>query len=203
LDFERFERRQGIFAGVIEVATFAALAAFVLHSVEPRQLNGLAHDSVSHRLQKAMPAGRWVATAFTAIVAVLLGVSLAATGPAPTTAKSKTALLHTTTIHGVSVLTNSGGYACTGSRPIPDQVDLLRHVRCVLATRHRKSGRRLRRDRPSSERSHGPGARPRPPMTAIRSTPTSAILLLAKPTGNDINLNGGYWYEMAASGRVP
>ena len=22
-------------------------------------------------------------------------------------------------------------------------------------------------------------------------------------TGNDINLNGGYWYEMAASGRVP
>jgi predicted lipoprotein with Yx(FWY)xxD motif len=201
--FREVRTTAGIFAGVIEVATFAALAAFVLHSVEPRQLNGLAHDSVSHRLQKAMPAGRWVATAFTAIVAVLLGVSLAATGPAPTTANSKTALLHTTTIHGVSVLTNSGGYAlywfapdsptkstCYGTcavywPPVTGSPVAGSGVTGKLGT--------ITRTRGATQATYDG----HPLYTYIGdSAPGQA-------TGNDINLNGGYWYEMAASGRVP
>jgi predicted lipoprotein with Yx(FWY)xxD motif len=197
--FREVRTTAGIFAGVIEVATFAALAAFVLHPVEPRQLNGLAHDGLSYRLRKAMPAGRWAAPGSTALVAVLLGLSLAATGPAATTAKSSTALLHTTKIHGVSVLSNSGGYTlywfapdsstrstCYGTcavywPPVIGSPVAGSGVTGKLGTIKRTGG--------ATEATYDG----HPLYTYIGdSAPGQA-------TGNDINLNGGYWYEMRTS----
>jgi predicted lipoprotein with Yx(FWY)xxD motif len=199
--FREVRTTAGIVAGVIEVATFAALAAFVLQPVAQRQLNGLAHDSLGDRLQQAMPAGRWAATAFTAVVAVLLGLSLAATGPAATTAKSKTALLRTTKIHGVSVLTNSAGYTlywfapdsptkstCYGAcavywPPVTGSPVAGSGVTGKLGT--------IKRTGDATEATYDG----HPLYTYIGdSAPGQA-------TGNDINLNGGYWYEMTASGR--
>src|ERR1700733_12754104 len=197
--FREVRTTAGIVAGVIEVATFATLAAFVLHPVG-RRLNGSAHDNLSYRVRKAMPAGRWAATVFTAVVAVLLGLSLAATGPAATIAKSKTALLSTTKIHGVSVLTNSAGYTLYWFAP----------------------------DSPTKSTCYGTCAVYWPPVigtpvagsgvtgklgTIKRTGGATQVTYAGHPlytyigdsapgqaTGNDINLNGGYWYEMRASG---
>jgi predicted lipoprotein with Yx(FWY)xxD motif len=199
--FREVRTTAGIFAGVIEVATFATLAAFVLHPVEQRQLNGLAHDSLGDRLRKTMPAGRWAATAFTALVAVLLGLSLAATGPAATTDKSKTALLRTTKIHGVSVLTNSGGYTLYWFAPDTPTKSTC-YGTCavywppVIGTPVAGSGvtgklGTIKRSGGATEVTYDG----HPLYTYIGdSAPGQA-------TGNDINLNGGYWYEMTASGR--
>jgi predicted lipoprotein with Yx(FWY)xxD motif len=202
--FREVRTAAGISAGVIEVATFAALAAFVLRPEQQRQPDRLAtNGNLSDRLLKAIPAGRLAATAFTALVSVLLGLSLAATGPASTTATSSRALLHTTKIHGVSVLTNSSGYTLYWFAP----------------------------DSPTRSTCYGTCAVYWPPVVGspvaglgvtgklgaiMRTGGASQVSYDGHPlytyvgdsapgqaTGNDINLNGGYWYEMAASGRVP
>lgn len=188
-------------AGVIEVATFAALAADILRPAAPRQLKGLTTlDSLIDRLREAMPAGRWSAATFTVLAAVLLGLSLAATGPASTTAKSSSALLQVTKIHGVAVLTNSRGYILYWFAP----------------------------DSPTKSTCYGSCAVYWPPVigspaagsgvtgklgTIKRTGDATQVTYEGHPlytyvgesahgqvTGNDINLNGGYWYEMAASG---
>jgi predicted lipoprotein with Yx(FWY)xxD motif len=202
--FREVRTTAGISAGVIEVATFAALAALVLRPGEQRQLNAsAANDSLRERLLQAIPVGRWAATAFTAIVSVLLGLSLAATGPASTTATSSRALLHTTRIHGISVLTNSSGYTLYWFAP----------------------------DSPSRSTCYGTCAVYWPPVIGspvagsgvtgklgaiMRTGGATQVTYDGHPlytyvgdsapgqaTGNDINLNGGYWYEMTASGRLP
>jgi predicted lipoprotein with Yx(FWY)xxD motif len=200
--FREVRTTAGIVAGVIEVATFAALAAFVLHPVG-RRLNGSAHDNLSYRVRKAMPAGRWAATAFTAIVAVLLGLSFAATGPAATSGKSSNALLHTTKIHGVSVLTNAAGYTLYWFAPDSPTKSTC-YGTCavywppVIGTPVAGSGATgklgtIKRTGGATEATYDG----HPLYTYIGdSAPGQA-------TGNDINLNGGYWYEMTASGKHP
>jgi predicted lipoprotein with Yx(FWY)xxD motif len=199
--FREVRTTAGIVAGVIEVATFAALAAVVLRPGAQDQLKGLAtHNTLIDRLQEAIPAGRWSATAFTVLAAVLLGLPLAATGPASTTPKSSRALLNITKIHGVSVLTNSTGYmlywfapdsptksTCYGTcavywPPVNGSPAAGRGVTGKLGTIERTGG-----GTQVTYDGH-------PLYTYVGdSAPGQA-------TGNDINLNGGFWYEMSASG---
>ena len=109
--FREIRTTAGIVAGVIEVATFAVLVAYALRPFPEREPSEKAtDDGMLDRLQRAIPIGRWAATAFTVLILVLLGLSLAAMGPASTSSGSANALLKVTKIHGVSVLTNSGGY---------------------------------------------------------------------------------------------
>jgi predicted lipoprotein with Yx(FWY)xxD motif len=199
--FREVRTTAGIVVGFIEVATFAALAAVVLRPRAQRQLNGLATlDSLSDGLIELLPVGRWAASAFTVLIAVLLGLSLAATGPASTTATSSRALLNTTKIHGVSVLTNSSSYTlywfapdsptkstCYGTcaaywPPVIGSPVAGLGVTGKLGTIKRTGGEtQITYDR-------------HPLYTYVGdSAPGQA-------TGNDINLNGGYWYEMTASG---
>ncbi len=109
--FREVRTTAGIVAGVIEVVAFAVLVAFVLHPFpERRPSEPVTRRGMSDRLQQALPAGRWAATAFTVLILVLLGLSLAAMGPASTSSGSSNAHLEVTKIHGVSVLTNARGY---------------------------------------------------------------------------------------------
>ena len=199
--FREVRTTAGIVAGIIEVATFAVLVAFVLHPVPDRLPCELpAHDGRADRLQRAIPVGRWTGAAFTLLILVLLALSLEAMGPASTSSGSFNAHLGITKIRGVSVLTNAGGYTLYWFAP----------------------------DRPSKSTCYGACAAYWPPVSGrpiagpgvtgtlgtIRRTGGATQVTYdghplytyvgdsapGESAGNNINLNGGFWYEMTASG---
>jgi predicted lipoprotein with Yx(FWY)xxD motif len=199
--FREVRTTAGISAGVVEVATFAVLVAFALRPLPERQPSELAtHEGMPDRLQQAMPAGRWAAAVFTVLISVLLGLSLAARGPASTSSGSSNALLKVTKIHGVSVLTNAAGYTLYWFAP----------------------------DMPSKSTCYGTCAAYWPPVTGRpiagpgvtgklgtigRTGGATQVTYDGHPLytyvgdsapgqskGNNVNLNGGFWYQMAASG---
>jgi predicted lipoprotein with Yx(FWY)xxD motif len=200
--FREVRTTAGIAAGVIEVVTFAALAAFVLGPPAPLPAVGRASGGtgLDHSLRSALPTARWGAFAFSVLAAVLLGVSLGAAGPVSTSAGASGALLRTTRIHGVAVLTNAQGYTLYWFAP----------------------------DTPTRSTCDGTCAVYWPPLTGRpvagagvsgrlgtirRSDGTTQVTYDGHPlytyvgdsgpgqaNGNNINLNGGLWYEMAASG---
>jgi predicted lipoprotein with Yx(FWY)xxD motif len=199
--FREIRTTAGIVAGVIEIATFAVLVAFALRPFPEGEPSGQAtRDEMEDRLRRAIPASRWAATAFTLLILVLLGLSLAAMGPASTSNGSANALLKVTRIHGVAVLSNAGGYTLYWFAP----------------------------DTPSKSTCYGTCAAYWPPLTGrpvagpgvtgklgtIGRTDGAAQVTYdghplytyvgdsspGQSTGNNINLNGGFWYEMAESG---
>jgi predicted lipoprotein with Yx(FWY)xxD motif len=110
--FREVRTTAGIVAGVIEVVAFAVLAAYVLTPLDqsgPATAVG-GRGRGFDRLRSSVLAGRWAAGAFAALVAVVLGLSIAATAPKSTSTGSSGALLKVATVHGVAVLTNGRGY---------------------------------------------------------------------------------------------
>jgi predicted lipoprotein with Yx(FWY)xxD motif len=199
--FREVRTTAGIVAGVVEVATFAVLAAFVLQPLpEHPPSERASEDGVVERLQQATPAGRWAAAAFTVVISALLGLALAAEGPASTSSGSANALLEVTKIHGASVLTNARGYTLYWFAP----------------------------DTPSKSTCYGTCAAYWPPLTGRpiagpgvtgkvgtigRTGGGTQVTYDGHPlytyvgdsapgraTGNDVDLNGGFWYETAVSG---
>jgi predicted lipoprotein with Yx(FWY)xxD motif len=189
-------------AAVIEVATFAALAAVILspRAQHPPAALAIHGNDLFDRLQAAIPAGRWVAAVLSVLAAVLLGVFLAATGPASTSAGSSRALLKIASISRVSVLTNARGYTLYWFVP----------------------------DTPAKSTCYGTCAVYWPPVigtptagpgvtgklgTIRRSDGAAQVTYDHHPlytyvgdsapgqaNGNSINLNGGLWHEMTVSG---
>ena len=152
------------------------------------------------RLQANIPLAYWACVALAALAAVLLGVSVAAAGPSPTSAASASPLVNTVEINGVSVLTNARGFTlywfvpdtptksvCYGTcaaywPPVTERPVAGPGVTGKLGT-IRRSGGVLQ----ASYDGH-------PLYTYIGdSAPGQA-------NGNNINLNGGLWHEMDASG---
>jgi predicted lipoprotein with Yx(FWY)xxD motif len=198
--FREVRTTAGIVAGVIEVAAFAVLAALAL-SPRIRPGTGPAGNGtgLAQRLQTALPTVRWAATAFSLLAAALLGVSLAVAGPASTSGGPSKALLEIAQIHGVRVLANASGYTLYWFAP----------------------------DTPTKSTCYGTCAVYWPPVTGSpvagagvtgqlgtikRSGGTMQVTYDRHPlytyigdsapgqaNGNKINLNGGLWYEMAAS----
>jgi predicted lipoprotein with Yx(FWY)xxD motif len=190
-----------IVAGIIEVAAFAVLAAFALTSDEQHQPAGTeAHEhGLVDRLQAGMPGTKWTVTGLSVLAVVLLVISVTATGSASTS--SSGALLKTARIGGVSVVTNARGYTlywfapdtpaksvCNGTcaaywPPVIGRPTAGPGVTGKLGTIKRSDG--------SMEATYDG----HPLYTYIGdSAPGQA-------SGNNINLNGGYWYEMTASGK--
>jgi predicted lipoprotein with Yx(FWY)xxD motif len=199
--FREVRTTAGIVAGVIEVAAFAALGAVALRPTAPRQYSGVAtHDALTDRPEAAMPTGRWAASAFTALVAVLLGISLAATGPAPTTSTSSKVLLHPKKVRGVSVLANSSGYTLYWFAP--DSATKSTCYGTCAVYWPPVIGSPLA----------GPGVSGK--LGTIKRTGAATQVTYdghplytyvgdsapGQATGNDIDLNGGFWYEMTVSG---
>jgi predicted lipoprotein with Yx(FWY)xxD motif len=201
--FREVRTTAGIVAGVIEVAAFAVLAGLTLGSLTRRPASHPATHGPSpfDRLEATIPVARWVAAALTALAAGLLGVSLAAAGPAPTSSGSKTALLRIAKIDGVAVLTNARGFTLYWFVP----------------------------DSPTKSTCYGTCAVYWPPVTGsptagpgvsgklgtiTRSDGETEVTYDHHPLytyvgdsapgqakGNNINLNGGLWHEMTASGK--
>jgi predicted lipoprotein with Yx(FWY)xxD motif len=200
--FREVRTDAGIVAGVIEIATFATLAAFALSNGAPRKSDGsvVLRNSLIESLQASVPRARWGAAALSVLAAVLLGISLASTGPTPSSTGSSKALLKIATIGGVSVLTNSKGYTlywfvpdtpthstCDGScasywPPVTGNPIAGSSVTGKLGTIRRSNGQtQVTYDH-------------HPLYTYVGdSAPGQAH-------GNNITLNGGLWHEMTSSG---
>ena len=190
--FREVRTTAGIVAGVIEVLAFALLAAFAVGQ----------RDRVPERLRGLLPAARLGGATLALAAAVLLGLSLAASGPAATTTTNGSAgpVLSTTSIHGVSVLTDARGFTLYWFVPDTPQKSTCYGTCAVYwppVPGHAVAG-------------HGVTGRL---GTIARSDGTTQATYLGHPlytyvgdsspgqaNGNNINLNGGVWHEMTASG---
>jgi predicted lipoprotein with Yx(FWY)xxD motif len=199
--FREVRTTAGIVAGIIEVATFAVLAAYALRPFPGTPTSDLAADhGVEQWARRAVPAGRWAAAAVTVVISVLLGVSLAQEGPAPTSNSSANALLKVASIHGVAVLTNSRGYTLYWFAPDTPTKSTC-YSTCAAywppVTGTPVAGRGVTGKVGTIERTGG-GT-----QVTYDGHPLYTYIGDAAPgqnTGNNINLNGGFWYEIAEAG---
>jgi predicted lipoprotein with Yx(FWY)xxD motif len=195
--FTEVRTTAGIVAGLIEVAAFAALAAATV-AASPRSEPGRAPTGPAGQLARLQAAGSAAATAIAAVsvlALVLLGVAAATASSAETAVA--TGSLKTVTVGGVRVLTSSGGRtlywfapdtpttsACTGScaaywPPVQGPVTFSAGIAGEPGTIKRPGG-----SLQATYNGH-------PLYTYIADTAPG------QARGNNINLNGGLWHEVA------
>ena len=198
--FREVRTTAGIIAGAIEIAGFALLAAFALRphgaSKIPKSSVQERHSSVVRNV--ALRASRWVAGILTAQAAISLGLLLPNPGAASTNTGGSAVLIKVAEVHGVSILTNAHGYTlywfapdsstasrcygtCAAYWPPLLGVSSATGVAGSFATLHRSGGAM---------------------QVTYNGHPLYTYVGDSEPrqaSGNRINLNGGWWYEMKAS----
>ena len=204
--FREIRTTAGVVAGVIEVAAFAALAALavltaddVVATLPASRTRAGANPSRIAGLRKVA----WAAVGGSTVAAfAVLGASLAsANGGSPVPATAGGTVLHTTTIGGVSVLTNADGRTLYWFAP-----DTPGHSTCY--------GQCAAYWPPvTGSPSAGPGVTLSKVGTTARTDGTVQVTYYGHPlytyigdtgpgqaSGNNINLNGGLWHVMPAAG---
>ena len=197
--FKEVRTTAGIVAGVIEVAAAAVLGLLALtpspaaagrHQARAGGIGGLVRDGV--------PRAGWLVAGVSVLALVVLGGSVAAAGSS--SSASASGGLKTATIGGVTVLTNSKGFTlywfapdtptksvCNGScaaywPPVKGPVALSAGVAGKVGTIKRSDG-----SLQATYNGH-------PLYTYVADgAPGQA-------KGNNLNLNGGLWYEVKVSG---
>jgi len=198
--FREVRTTAGIVAAVIEIAGFALLAALTLrplrHDEMPKSRYALQIGIVNRR--RALRVSRWAVVLLTVQAAISLGLLLPNPGAASPRTGGSAVLIKVTQLHGVSVLTDAHGYTLYWFAP----------------------------DSPTASRCYGTCAAYWPPLLGVpaatgvagsfttlrRSGGASQVTYNGHPlytyvgdsapgqaTGNRINLNGGWWYEMKVS----
>jgi predicted lipoprotein with Yx(FWY)xxD motif len=225
--FHEVRTTAGIVAGLIEIAAFAVLAPVALTPAEPAKAGVPAHAGVSARggasggggaangpgrvapaadgtlmarLQAGIPHAGAVVAGLSALALVLLIIAVAGAGSGATTAGGSGQELKTTTIHGVTVLTNAKGFTlysfapdtatksvCNGScaqywPPVPGHVRAGPGVTGTIGTITRSDG--------SSQATYNG----HPLYTYVSDTSPG------QDSGNNLNINGGLWHDVTASG---
>jgi predicted lipoprotein with Yx(FWY)xxD motif len=199
--FTEVRTTAGIAAGVIEIAAFAALAALAAVPAAgrpPASPAALRVASLPARLQAGIPGARAAITGVSVAALVLLGVFAAAAGVQGTPAAG--GALKAVPVAGVTVLANAKGFTlywfapdtattskCTGScaaywPPVKGPVTAGPGVTGRLGTIRRPGG---------SVQATYDG---HPLYTYIGDTAPG------QARGNKLNLNGGLWHEVTASG---
>jgi predicted lipoprotein with Yx(FWY)xxD motif len=204
--FKEVRTAAGITAGLIEVAAFATLAAFAA-------LSAVAVSAVQQAGEPASPAARMLArvqtaapVVFAAIGAVsvlalaLLGVAAANAGGQPSAAAGASVTLKTAKISGVTVLTNAAGrtlYWFAPDTPTASKCAGDCAVYWPPVTGSPKAG-------PGVTGKVGTIKRPDGTVQATYDGhPLYTYVADSGPgqaRGNDLNLNGGLWYEVRVSG---
>ena len=199
--FREVRTTAGVVAGMIEVGAVAALSAFALRPFAESTSSGqVTHGRLEDAIRQHIRAGRWAITTFTLLILVVLGVSLGIGGPAPTSEQSSMPHLEVRQIHGVAVLTNQKGYTLYWFAP-----DTSEHSTCYgtcatywpPVTGTPVAGPGVTGKLGTIERTGG-GT-----QVTYDGHPLYTYIGDSAPgqsTGNDVNLNGGFSYEMRASG---
>jgi predicted lipoprotein with Yx(FWY)xxD motif len=201
--FKEVRTTSGIVAGAVEVAAFAVLAALALAPAANAPAGGAAAASFPAQIPSGITRAAGVAAAALAAAAlVLFGVALAgasAPAAATSTAAGTSTGLKTTTIGGITVLTNARGFTLYSFAP----------------------------DTPATSKCYGSCAAYWPPVTGTAAaghglpgrtgtiTRTGGAHQLTydghplytyigdtapgQARGNNLNLNGGLWHEVPAS----
>ena len=199
--FKEVRTRAGIAAGLIEVAAFAvlALAAIAAGPVRHADGQGSPDARMLARVQAAMSMVIPAVGVVSVAALTLLGVAVANAGGTPAAAAGTGVTLKTATISGINVLTNANGRTlywfapdtsatskCTGScaaywPPVTGHAEAGPGVTGKLGTIKRPGG-----GLQATYDGH-------PLYTYIGdSGPGQA-------GGNNLNLNGGLWYEVRLS----
>ena len=197
--FKEIRTRAGIAAGLIEVAAFATLAlAVAITGARPAAGPTRPRPRVLAGMRAAVSLVVGVVGAVSVAALVLFGIALASAGGAPASAASAGVTLKTTTIRGITVLTNAKGLTLYWFAP----------------------------DSPAASRCTGSCAAYWPPVTGTpKAGPgvTGKLGTIKRPggaaqvtydghplytyvgdsapgqaKGNKLDLNGGYWYEVRA-----
>jgi len=204
--FREFRTTAGIVAGVIEVAAFGTLAALAVMPTDASPASPIGRmDATLGTVTGRIPGGSRGAGAglgAVSLVALVVLVASVATAGGTTTPVSSggSSLLKATSIGGVRVLTNAQGITlywfvpdsptksvCNGGcagywPPVKGQATLAAGVPGTLTTITRSDGTK---------------------QAAYNGHPLYTYIGDSKPgqaNGNNINLNGGRWHEMAVSG---
>jgi predicted lipoprotein with Yx(FWY)xxD motif len=199
--FKEVRTRAGIAAGLIEVAAFAVLALAAIAAGPVRHADGPGSPDarILARVQAAMSMVIPAVGVVSVAALTLLGVAVANAGGTPAAATDAGVTLKTATISGINVLTNANGRTlywfapdtpaiskCTGSctaywPPVPGHPKAGPGVTGKLGTIKRPGG-----GLQATYDGH-------PLYTYIGdSGPGQA-------GGNNLNLNGGLWYEVRPS----
>jgi predicted lipoprotein with Yx(FWY)xxD motif len=225
--FHEVRTTAGIVAGIIEVAAFAVLALVALTPAESARARVPAHagaparatasgggggangssrgtpaadGTLMARLQAGIPHAGSVVAGLSALALILLIVAVAGAGSSSATAGGSGQQLKTTTIHGVTVLTNAKGFTlywfapdtstksvCNGScaqywPPVPGHVTAGPGVTGTIGTITRSDG--------SSQATYNG----HPLYTYVSDTSPG------QDNGNNLNINGGLWHDVTVSG---
>ena len=201
--FKEVRTTAGIVAGLIEVAAFAVLATVALAPAAPARAAAPGHaagGTVMDRLQASIPHAGAVIGGLSVLALVLLGVAVAGAGTNTAVTGGSGQELKTATVHGVTVLTNAKGFTlywfapdtatksvCNGScaqywPPVPGHVTEGPGVTGTLGTITRSDG--------SSQATYNG----HPLYTYVSDTAPG------QANGNNLNVNGGLWHEIAVSG---
>jgi predicted lipoprotein with Yx(FWY)xxD motif len=208
--FREIRTRAGIAAGLIEVAAFATLALASMATASVRSATGAAETAGGHVSLAARARARMQAAASMVIVGVgavsvlalaLFGIAVAdAATPPPAAPAGARVIVKTAEVGGVTVLTNASGRTlywfaldtsttsrCTGTctaywPPVSGTPRAGPGVTGKLGTIHRPGG-------------------------GVQATYDGHPLYTyvgdngpGQAQGNDLDLNGGLWYEVRASG---
>jgi predicted lipoprotein with Yx(FWY)xxD motif len=207
--FKEIRTTAGIVAGVIEVVTFAALAALVTAPATqapqapqvmqaPQATKATLGSRLMARLQAGIPGDGPAVAVLSVVALVVLSASVATAGAPPPAAAGAT--LKTAKIGGVTVLTNAGGFTLYWFAP-------------DTATRSACYGVCAGYWPPvTGTPSAGPGT-PGTLGTIKRSDGLTQVTYNGHPLytyvgdtapgqafGNNLNLNGGLWYEVTVPG---
>jgi predicted lipoprotein with Yx(FWY)xxD motif len=199
--FKEVRTTAGIVAGVIEVAAFAVLAVLAVVP-QARQPAGPPpqQGSLSARVQAGLPGAGPAVAALSVIALVLLGIAMAGAGGAGAGSTGGAQTVQTVQIGGARVLANAKGFTlywfapdtatksnCNGScaaywPPVKGPVTAGPGVTGRLGTIKRADG--------SAQATYNG----HPLYTYIGDTAPG------QAHGNSLNLNGGLWHEVTASG---
>jgi predicted lipoprotein with Yx(FWY)xxD motif len=193
--FTEVRTTAGISAGIVEVACFAALAVLALAPAAHPQPPG--STAAGHSPLAWLPGAGWATVVASAAALAVLGISVAQAGGLPPAAAGS---LKTTNIAGVTVLTDAKGFTLYSFAP-------------DTASKSNCNGLCAAYWPPvTGTPTAGPGVTGRLGMI-IRSDGSTQATYNGHPlytyigdthpgqaNGNNLNLNGGLWHEVTASG---
>jgi predicted lipoprotein with Yx(FWY)xxD motif len=196
--FREVRTPAGVIAALIEIVGFAVLAAFTLRPYDDKLSSQLATWTEKVRLSPkvAIRIGQWVVVVLTVQSSITLALLLSNSNPGSTNSSGSHATMKVRDIQGVSVLTNLRGYTLYWFAP--DSPNKSRCYSICAAYWPPVTGTPVTSSRVAGTfttvlRKNGKA------QVTYDGHPLYTYVGDSKPgqaTGNRVNLNGGFWYEM-------